>query len=70
MLRQEGRDMRELGPFDKKTPQGDVRPTKGYPKPDFVRAKLTAQELHAYYIALISSFTLSADPEGLHLKAS
>ena len=47
--------MRELGPFDKKEPYRDARPIKGWPKPDFLRAKLTPQELHAYYIALISS---------------
>ena len=59
--------MRELGPFDKKEPYRDARPIKGWPKPDFLRAKLTPQELHAYYIALISSAWLSADTEGLHL---
>ena len=62
--------MREIGPFDKKMPQKDVRPAKRWPKPDFVRSALTPQELHAYYIALISSFRLSAAPDGLHLKAS
>jgi len=63
--------MRNLGPFDKRMSQGDVRPAKGWPKPDFVRAKLTAQELHAYYIAVISSSALFAAPEGcVRLKAS
>ena len=62
--------MRELGPFDKKTPRGDTKPSKKWPKPDFVLATLTSQELHAYYIALISSAALSAAPDGLHLKAS
>jgi hypothetical protein len=62
--------MRELGPFDKKVPKKEVRPSKGWPKPDFVRANLTPQELHAYYIALISSRAMWADPDGLHLKAS
>jgi hypothetical protein len=62
--------MRELGPFDKKFPHKDARAGKGWPKPDFVRGNLTQQELHAYYIALISSAWLSADLEGLHLKAS
>lgn len=62
--------MRELGPFDKRVPQRDTRATQGWPKPDFVSAKLTQQELHAYYIALISSAWLSAAPDGLHLKAS
>ena len=38
------------------------------PKPDAVRATLTPQELHAYYIASISSATVSAAPDGLHLK--
>ena len=59
--------MRELGPFDKQPPQREARAGKGWPKPDFVRAKLTAQELHAYYIALISSAWVTAAPDGLHL---
>jgi hypothetical protein len=62
--------MRDLGPFDKKTPSADVKPSKKWPKPDFVRATLTAQELHAYYIAVISSALICAAPDGLHLKAS
>ena len=62
--------MREGEPFDKKSQRGDGRSAKGCPKPDFVRAKLTPQELHAYYIALISSVRIWAEPDGLHLKAS
>ncbi len=62
--------MRELGPFDKQLPQREARAAKGWPKPDFVRARLTAQELHAYYIALISSACLTAAPDGLRLKTS
>jgi hypothetical protein len=61
--------MRDLGPFDKKTPSADVKPRK-WPKPDFVHATLTAPELHAYYIAVISSALICASPDGLHLKAS
>jgi hypothetical protein len=62
--------MREDGPFDRKSQRRDGRPAKGCPKPDFVRANLTPQELHAYYIALISSARVWAEPDGLHLKAS
>ena len=62
--------MRELGPFDKKVPQREARATKGWPNPDSVRASLTQQELHAYYIALISSAWVWAEPDGLHVKAS
>lgn len=62
--------MRELGPFEKSTPQREARAVKGWPKPDFVRANLTHQELHAYYIALISSAWVWAAPDGLRLKAS
>lgn len=62
--------MRDAGPFEKKTPQRDVRPAKRWPKPDFVKATLTQQELHAYYIALITSAKLAASPEGLRLKAA
>jgi len=62
--------MRELGPFDKRNSSSESRAANGWPKPDFVRAQLTPQELHAYYIALISSAWLSAAPDGLRLKAS
>ena len=62
--------MREIGPFDKNATQRETRAGKGWPKPDFVRAKLTHQELHAYYIALISSAWVWAAPDGIHLKAS
>ena len=62
--------MREGGSFEKRSPRRDGRGAKGCPKPDFVRAKLTPQELHAYYIALISSSRVWAEPDGLHLKAS
>jgi hypothetical protein len=65
-----GRVMREFGSFDKRLPSRDVKVHRIHPKPDFVRATLTSQELHAYYIALICSSTLSAAPDGLHLKAS
>jgi hypothetical protein len=62
--------MREFGSFDKQSSSRDVKVHRIYPKPDFVRATLTPQELHAYYIALICSTTLSEGPDGLHLKAS
>lgn len=62
--------MREGGSFDKKSPHRSGRGAMGHPKPDFVRAKLTPQELHAYYIAVISSARIWAEPDGLHLKAS
>jgi len=62
--------MRELGPFDKKLPHPEARAAKHWPKPDFVRTTLTPQELHAYYIALITSAWMSADHDGLHLKIS
>jgi hypothetical protein len=62
--------MREPGPLDKNVSQRNVRTNGGRPKPDSVLAKLTAQEFHAYYIALISSAALMAAPDGLRLKAS
>ena len=62
--------MPEGGSFDKNSRRRDARNAKGCPKSDFVRAKLTPQELHAYYIALISSTRIWAEPDGLHLKAS
>jgi len=62
--------MREVGPFDKKPQRRDGRTAKSSLKPDLRRAKLTPQELHAYYIALISSARVWAEPDGLHLKAS
>jgi hypothetical protein len=62
--------MRDGGSLKKKSPRRDRRGAKGCPKPDFVRAKLTPQELHAYYIALISSARVWAEADGLHLKAS
>ncbi len=39
------------------------------PKPDFVRTTLNAQELHAYYIALISSPTLAVVRKKLKLQS-
>jgi hypothetical protein len=60
--------MRDSGPSDKNVSPKDARSRVGRPKPDVIRARLTAQELHAYYIALISSAALSAAPDGLHLK--
>ena len=62
--------MRQGGPFDKKTPHRDGRPARFWPKPAAARVKLTPPELHAYYIALITSSRMWADPDGLHLKAS
>jgi len=62
--------MREPGPLDKNVSQKNVRTNVGRPKPDHVLAQLTAQELHAYYIALISSAALTAAPDGLRLGAS
>jgi|HubBroStandDraft_1064217.scaffolds.fasta_scaffold446492_2 hypothetical protein len=50
--------MRGLGPFGKKS-LAKVQPVKSI---------LTAQELHAYYIALISSSTLTVAHDGLRLK--
>jgi len=51
--------VRNLGPFEKKELRSDTPAPKRWPKPDFVRTTLNARELHAYYIALISSPTLS-----------
>jgi hypothetical protein len=61
--------MHEFGPSYKNRPPAKARLGKALPKPDNVRATLAAQELHAYHIALICSFKLWADRNGLHLKA-
>ena len=61
--------MREIGPFEKTPSSQEARP-KRWPKPDVGRTRLTAQELHAYYIAVISSRAISVDTKDLHLKAS
>ena len=61
--------MREIGPFEK-TPSSREALPRRWPKPDVGRTRLTAQELHAYYIAVISSRAIWADTKGLRLKAS
>ncbi len=50
--------MRQIGPSHKRR----------VPKPDRAKSALSAQELHAYYIALISSRRLSVSDS--ELKAS
>jgi hypothetical protein len=60
--------VREIGPFEKRSLRNDAPATKG-PKPDFVRTTLNARELHAYYIALISSPTLSVVRNKLKLQS-
>ncbi len=47
--------MRELGPFEKRPSGADMAGARKWPKPDFVNIPLNAQELHAYYIAVISA---------------
>ncbi len=61
--------MRNIGPFEKKQSRDDTRPRNKWPKPDFVLCTLAAEELHAYYVALISSRSLAVDTKGLKLKA-
>ncbi len=61
--------MREIGPFEKRSLRSDAPAAKGWPKPDFVRTTLNARELHAYYIALISSPTLSVVRKKLKLQS-
>jgi len=61
--------MREIGPFEKKPSSREARLMR-WPNPDSGRTRLTAPELHAYYIAVISSRGIWADTNGLHLKAS
>jgi hypothetical protein len=61
--------VRDIGPFEKKSPRSDAPATKGWPKPDFVRTTLNAREIHAYYIALISSPTLSVVRKKLKLQS-
>ena len=60
--------VREIGPFEKRSQRSDAPATKG-PKPDFVRTTLNAREIHAYYIALISSPTLSVVRNKLKLQS-
>ncbi|MDQ6766969.1 MAG: hypothetical protein M3Z41_04085 [Candidatus Eremiobacteraeota bacterium] len=60
--------MREIGPFEKRSQRSDAPAVKG-PKPDFVRTTLNAREIHAYYIALISSPTLSVVRNKLKLQS-
>jgi hypothetical protein len=59
--------VREIGPFEKRNQRSDAPVTKR-PKPDFVRTTLNARELHAYYIALISSPTLGMVRNKLKLQ--
>jgi|GEM_PF-1610862 len=54
--------MRETGRFEPRTLRGDRRAPVGLPKPDFMRSTLNAAELHAYYIAVVSSRSLSMTP--------
>ncbi|MDQ6824807.1 MAG: hypothetical protein M3007_05010 [Candidatus Eremiobacteraeota bacterium] len=61
--------MRNLGPFEKKELRSDTPAPKRWPKPDFVRTTLNARELHAYYIALISSPTLSVIRDSLKVQS-
>ncbi len=62
--------MREIGPFEKRELRNDAPAAKGWPKPDFVRRALNARELHAYYIALITSPTLVLSRKVLKLGSS
>ena len=59
--------MREVGPFGKKPKLKPPERTIEL-KPDPACAVLTAQELHAYYIAVISSVKIVATPRGLRLN--
>jgi hypothetical protein len=61
--------MQEIGPFEKRSLRSDAPAAKRWPKPDFVRTALNARELHAYYIALISSPTLSFVRKNLKLQS-
>jgi len=60
--------VRNIGPFEKREMRNDAPAPKRWPKPDFVRTTLNTRELHAYYIALISSPTLSVLSGSLKLK--
>lgn len=62
--------MENIGPFQKKMPRADTHARHRWPKPDFVRRTLAREEVHAYYVALISSRTLVVDVTGQRLKAS
>jgi hypothetical protein len=55
--------MRDLGPFGKK-PKPKPAERSIQLKPDPACAVLTPQELHAYYIAIISSVRIFATREG------
>lgn len=55
--------MRKLGKFDRREPHGEMRATAKLPKPDFARSSMTAAELHAYYIAVVSSRVLRLTPD-------
>lgn len=55
--------MRKVGRFDSGEPRGETRGTAKLPKPDFARSSMTATELHAYYIAVVSSRVLRITPD-------
>ncbi len=46
--------MRDLGSFEKRSTPPDALGDRLRPKPDFLSVALNAQELHAYYIAVLS----------------
>lgn len=55
--------MRKLGKFENRKPHVEVRANAKLPKPDSVRTALNAAELHAYYIAVVSSRVLRVTPD-------
>jgi len=55
--------LREVGRFEPRKPRDDRRAPARWPKPDFVRTALNAAELHAYYIAIVSSRSLAMTPK-------
>lgn len=60
-----GARVRNVGPFDRESFRGEVRAARRWPKPDFVRSSLNQAELHAYYIAILSSRGLALTRKGL-----
>jgi len=62
------RSRRDKGSSDKGLGAGQGRPVKVRFKADRVRASLTAQEFHAYYIALISTAVITATDDGVLLR--
>lgn len=53
--------MRDIGPAHKKPTRDEMAASRRMPKPDFVSHALSARELHAYYVALISARTMTFD---------